>query len=93
VSCNVDVKNSELDSSLTEKQQTIITINMSAGTTLQLPHLEEYPIHVSLFKDVKNAAYLRQQLLEANAEFEYAFLDATTVIFSLWLCSNIIRHI
>ena len=36
-------------------------------------------MHIALFKDVKNAAYLRRQLLEANAAFDYAFLDAQMV--------------
>lgn len=52
---------------------------MATGSTIELPHLEGYPVHVSLFKDVKNAAFLRQQLLDGNSDFEYAFLDATTV--------------
>jgi hypothetical protein len=59
--------------------QPVHRADMSTEDFLQLPHLEAYPVHVSLFKDVKNAVYLRQQLLDANAEFEYAFLDATTV--------------
>jgi len=55
------------------------TNKMSTGTTIRLPHLEAYPVHISLFQDVKNAGYLRQQLLAGNTEFEYAFLDAATV--------------
>ncbi|KAF2419003.1 CGI-121-domain-containing protein [Tothia fuscella] len=53
---------------------------MSAGSELKLPHLEAYPVHVSLFQDVTNAEFLKRQLLEGNAEYEYAFLDATTII-------------
>ena len=45
-----------------------------------LPHLPDHPLMVCLFKDVKNASFLRQQLLDSNTEFEYAFLDATTII-------------
>ena len=52
---------------------------MSFVQTFHLPHFSSYPIYISLFKDVENASFLRQQLLEANAEFEYAFLDATMV--------------
>ena len=48
-------------------------------TTVYLPHLPDHAITVGLFKDVTNAAFLRQQLIEANAEYEYAFIDATTV--------------
>jgi hypothetical protein len=52
---------------------------MSSGTALQLPHLLGYSIHALFFKDVKNAAFLRQQLIAGNIEFEYAFLDASKV--------------
>jgi EKC/KEOPS complex subunit CGI121/TPRKB len=47
--------------------------------TIDLPHLSSLAVHVALYKDVQNASYLRQQLLSANAEFEYAFIDATMV--------------
>lgn len=53
---------------------------MSSVQTFHLPHFPSYPIYISLFKDVENASFLRQQLLEANAEFEYAFLDATMIL-------------
>jgi EKC/KEOPS complex subunit CGI121/TPRKB len=52
---------------------------MAQVQTFTLPHYEAYPVHVALFQDVKNAAFLRSQLLEANAEFDYAFLDAEMV--------------
>jgi hypothetical protein len=52
---------------------------MASVRTFTLPHYEEYPVHVALFKDVTNAAFLRSQLLEANPEFDYAFLDASMV--------------
>jgi EKC/KEOPS complex subunit CGI121/TPRKB len=52
---------------------------MAVGAILQLPHLPEYSVHVSLFKDVKNAPFLRQQLLQGNSDFEYALLDASKV--------------
>ncbi|KAI4735803.1 CGI-121-domain-containing protein [Aureobasidium sp. EXF-12298] len=53
---------------------------MSTLETIALPHLPQYPLCVGLFKDVKNASFLRQQLLAGNADFEYAFLDASVVI-------------
>lgn len=46
---------------------------------IQLPHLP-YLLHVSLFKNVQNAKFLRQQLLEGNTDFEYAFLDASCLL-------------
>ncbi|TID15997.1 Zinc finger CCCH-type protein [Venturia nashicola] len=53
---------------------------MVSASVIRLPHLPYTSVHVSLFKDVKNAAFLRKQLMEGNAEFEYAFLDATMII-------------
>jgi hypothetical protein len=52
---------------------------MALVRTFTLPHYEQYPVCVALFQNVKNAAYLRSQLLEANPEFDYAFLDAEMV--------------
>ena len=49
--------------------------------TLQLAHLPpELTLYVTLYRDVKNAAFLRQQLLDGNADFEYAFIDASMVV-------------
>lgn len=52
---------------------------MAAVRTYTLPHYDAYPVQVALFKDVKNADFLRSQLLAANPEFDYAFLDAAMV--------------
>jgi EKC/KEOPS complex subunit CGI121/TPRKB len=52
---------------------------MQSPHVLELPHLTDYSVCVLLFKDVQYAAFLRQQLLAGNSEFEYAFLDATNV--------------
>ena len=48
--------------------------------SITLPHLLQHPLRVCLFKNVKNAPFLRRQLLEGNAEFEYAFLDARVLL-------------
>jgi len=56
---------------------------MAHLTHLPLAHLpSSIGIYAALFTSVTNAAFLRQQLLEGNAEFEYAFLDAKSVRFS-----------
>lgn len=47
---------------------------------VQLPHLLQHPLRIMLFQDVKNAPFLRQQLLDGNTDFEYAFLDAGLLI-------------
>jgi hypothetical protein len=52
---------------------------MAAVRTFTLPHYEAYPVQVALFKHVRNADFLRSQLLAANPEFDYAFLDAAMV--------------
>ena len=47
---------------------------------IHLSHLpQQLAIFVALYKDVENASILRDQLLAGNAEFEYAFLDASMV--------------
>lgn len=48
--------------------------------TIQLQHIPaDMPIHLALYRDVRNTAFLRQQLLSGNEEFEYAFIDVTMV--------------
>lgn len=48
--------------------------------TLQLEHVPStHSAHVALYRDVRNAAFLHSQLLSRNAEFEYAFIDASMV--------------
>lgn len=47
---------------------------------VKLEHLpEDYTIHIALFHDVENAAFLHEQLLGRNSDFEYAFIDASVV--------------
>ena len=50
---------------------------------LQTLHLEHLPtshtIHIALYRSVKNATFLQQQLLAGNIYFEYAFIDASVV--------------
>lgn len=47
---------------------------------LHLEHIpESHTLLVALFQDVTNSRFLQRQLLDANAEFEYAFIDATVV--------------
>lgn len=58
--------------------------------TLQLEHLpESHAIHIALYRDVRNAAFLHEQLLAGNTDFEYALIDASVVgllfIFAVWM--------
>ncbi|KAK0961418.1 hypothetical protein LTR91_019927 [Friedmanniomyces endolithicus] len=48
--------------------------------TIVLPHLPDHHLHVCLFVKVHNAQFLRQQLLDGNVDFEYAFLDAAVLL-------------
>ena len=53
---------------------------MATMQTLHLSHLPfELAIHVALYCNLENAAFLRQQLLAGNQDFEYAFIDASMV--------------
>lgn len=48
--------------------------------TVKLEHVPStYTVLLGLFKDVTNAEFLQQQLLSRNAEYEYAFIDASSV--------------
>jgi len=54
---------------------------MALLQTFNLEHLpRSHELHVALFKDVKNADYIQQQLLNGNREFEYAFIDADVIL-------------
>ncbi|KAF4450941.1 Protein CGI121 [Fusarium austroafricanum] len=52
--------------------------------SLEIVTLEHLPnshkVYVALFRDVQNAAFLHQQLLARNPQFEYAFIDASVFI-------------
>lgn len=53
---------------------------MAQLTQLHLAHLpSEITIYAVLFTSLNNAPFLRQQLLDGNTDFEYAFLDAKSV--------------
>ena len=53
---------------------------MAQLQTLHLAHLpSDLAVHVALYTEVQNAAYLRDQLLQGNQDFEYALIDASVV--------------
>lgn len=57
---------------------------------LQLEHIPSaYKVYVALFRDVANTEFLQAQLLSRNSEFEYAFIDASSVISKLHLLSAV----
>lgn len=54
---------------------------MSLLETVSLEHVPStHSVHVAFFKGVANAGHLQSQLLARNADFEYAFIDAATII-------------
>jgi EKC/KEOPS complex subunit CGI121/TPRKB len=56
--------------------------------SLHLEHLPpNYNVHVALFESVTNAAFLHQQLLSGNTDFEYALIDAS-VVRKYFLCER-----
>jgi EKC/KEOPS complex subunit CGI121/TPRKB len=48
--------------------------------TVQIEHLpSSHQIHIALYRNITNAAFLHQQLLVGNSAFEYALIDASVV--------------
>ncbi|PKY06497.1 CGI-121-domain-containing protein [Aspergillus campestris IBT 28561] len=65
---------------------------MSALDTIHIPHLpSSMPVHVALYRDVKNAPFLRQQLISGNGDFEYALIDASMVLSRTHLLTAVFR--
>ncbi|SLM37718.1 protein cgi121 [Lasallia pustulata] len=65
---------------------------MAELKTLHLAHLPpSLAVHVALYQDVKNAVFLRQQLLAGNAEFEYALIDASMIISTTHVLAAVFR--
>ncbi|KAI1177291.1 kinase binding protein CGI-121-domain-containing protein [Nemania sp. FL0916] len=61
---------------------------------IQLEHIPEtHSVHVAVFRDVKNAAFLHQQLLARNPEFEYAFIDASVITSRLQVLSAVFKAV
>ncbi|KAI1632506.1 CGI-121-domain-containing protein [Biscogniauxia mediterranea] len=62
--------------------------------TIQLEHVPPtHSVNVAVFRDVENAEFLQQQLLGRNSEFEYAFIDATSIISRLQVLAAIYKAI
>ncbi|KAI0393739.1 kinase binding protein CGI-121-domain-containing protein [Xylariaceae sp. FL0594] len=62
--------------------------------TISLEHVPEtYSVHVAVFRDVENAAFLHHQLLSRNADYEYAFIDAGVITSRLQVLSAVFKAI
>lgn len=65
---------------------------MSQLETITIEHVpSSHSVHVALFKDVSNAGFLQSQLLARNADFEYAFIDASSIISRLHLLAAVYK--
>ncbi|CAN8101496.1 unnamed protein product [Discula destructiva] len=65
---------------------------MSLLETIAIEHVpSSHSVHVGLFKDVSNAAFLQSQLLARNADFEYAFIGASTIVSRLHLLAAVYK--
>lgn len=50
-------------------------------------------VYVTLYRDVRNAAFLHSQLLAHNGDFEYALIDASVIFSRLQLLSAVFKAI
>lgn len=59
---------------------------------IRLEHVPDtHRVYVGLFRGVSNAGYLQSQLLSRNSDFEYAFIDASSVISRLHLLAAVYK--
>lgn len=57
---------------------------------LDLEHIPpSYQVYAAYFRDVANTEFLHKQLLSRNTEFQYAFIDASSVISRLHILSAV----
>ncbi|KAK8058017.1 EKC/KEOPS complex subunit [Apiospora phragmitis] len=67
---------------------------MAALETVELEHLPAtHTVLLALYRNVANTAFLQEQLLSRNADFEYAFVDASTVASRFQLLSAVYKAI
>ncbi|KAK8166657.1 kinase binding protein CGI-121-domain-containing protein [Phyllosticta citrichinensis] len=66
---------------------------MALVHSLELAHLPNVAVHVALFDQVANAADLRRHLLDGNPDYEYAFLDVTTILSTTHVLAAVFRAV
>lgn len=65
-----------------------------ADFSVTIEHLPPgYAVYAALFTDVANAAFLQRQLIARNADFEYALVDAATVVSRTHLLAAVYRAV
>ncbi|KAL6714102.1 hypothetical protein ACLMJK_008596 [Lecanora helva] len=61
-------------------------------TTLHLAHTPaDLPIHIALYTSLHNAPHIHSQLLASNPHYNYAFIDASTLLTPTHLLAAIYR--
>lgn len=66
----------------------------AAVETVALEHLPAtHTVLLALYRNVANASFLQEQLLSRNADFEYAFVDASTVVSRFQLLSAVYKAV
>ncbi|OIW23769.1 CGI-121-domain-containing protein [Coniochaeta ligniaria NRRL 30616] len=59
---------------------------------IRLEHVPDtHRVYVGLFRAVSNAGYLQSQLVARNSDFEYAFIDASSVLSRLQLLAAVYK--
>lgn len=59
---------------------------------LHLDHVPaNYRVYLGLFKSVTNASHLQSQLVARNADYEYAFIDPSSVLSRLQLIGAVYK--
>ncbi|KAL7792085.1 kinase binding protein CGI-121 domain-containing protein [Trichoderma ceciliae] len=62
--------------------------------TVVLEHVpSSHRVHLALFRNVRNAGFLHQQLLARNSDFEYAFIDASMIVSRIHLLSAVFKAV
>ncbi|KAF8865235.1 CGI-121-domain-containing protein [Acephala macrosclerotiorum] len=67
---------------------------MALLQTVQLEHLPpSHSIHIALYRNIQNAAFLQQQLLDGNTDFEYALIDASVIVSKIHALAAVYRAV
>ncbi|KUJ24562.1 CGI-121-domain-containing protein [Mollisia scopiformis] len=67
---------------------------MALLQTVQLEHLpQSHSIHIALYRNLQNAAFLQQQLLEGNTDYEYALIDASVIVSKIHALAAVYRAV
>ncbi|CZR55439.1 related to protein cgi-121 [Phialocephala subalpina] len=67
---------------------------MALLQTAQLEHLPpSHSIHIALYRNIQNAAFLQQQLLDGNTDFEYALIDASVLVSKIHALAAVYRAV